>query len=87
MGAPAITFTTDYADDADKSQTDLKEFSEWTRKDQESRTPGMGDSFLDHLLFISFQAFFANSNTGNDGNETRIPGNFQMEGRPRRQIP
>jgi len=24
--APAITFTTDYADDADKSQTDLKNY-------------------------------------------------------------
>jgi hypothetical protein len=66
-------FTTDYADDADKSQTDLKEFSDWTCKNQESRTQEWNLHFLGYLLFISWpKNSTANQTDGNEGNEESI---------------
>jgi hypothetical protein len=71
MGADCDhVFTTDYADDADKSQTDLKEFSDWTCKNQESRTHERNLHFLGYLLFISCpKNSTANQTEGNEGNE------------------
>jgi hypothetical protein len=68
MGAACNhVFTTDYAD---KSQTDLKEFSEWTCKNKESRTQEWNLHFLGYLLFISCpKNSTANQTEGNEGNE------------------